>query len=275
VVDELLAADRSFSAVAPMHDDALAGLSAMLADDAWMPTSRGEFARSAAAVVDALRASLGPSAERLEWTPTRGGVSSDGQQGFTFGYVTIHRRDTASTPAKYLSYWERRPAGWRVVAYKLARRPAGDVSRAMMPPSLPSRLAPPTGDQAVVARYRESLVAAERAFSDRAQQIGLGPAFVEMGSADAMNLGGRNSAAFVIGNAAIGELVGGGGPRNASPVTWSAERAIVATSGDLGVTFGFIRPKEPAAGADAGRGIPFFTVWRRASPSDPWRYIAE
>ena len=29
----------------------------------------------------------------LEWTPIRGGVSADGQHGFTVGYMTLHRPD--------------------------------------------------------------------------------------------------------------------------------------------------------------------------------------
>jgi hypothetical protein len=68
-------------------------------------------------------------------------------------------------------------------------------------------------------------------------------------------------------------LVGRGGPATVSPVSWSADRAIVASSGDLGVTFGFIRPK--AAAAEGARGTPFFTIWRRADAKDRWRYIAE
>jgi ketosteroid isomerase-like protein len=132
IVDELLAADRSYSAAAASSTDAAAGVVAMFADDVWMPTPRGDFARGIAETTASLRAALGPTAVHLEWVPVRGGISADGQQGFTFGYVTIHRRDTASTSAKYLSYWVRRPAGWRVVAFKLGRRAAGNVSLAMV-----------------------------------------------------------------------------------------------------------------------------------------------
>jgi len=58
-------------------------------------------------------------------------------------------------------------------------------------------------------------------------------------------------------------------------VDWGPERALVASSGDLGITFGFITPNaEPAAGQAKPR-FPFFTVWRRASRDAPWRYVAE
>jgi hypothetical protein len=247
----------------------------MLGDAVTMPMPRGQFARNPAEVAEALRAALGPAPARVQWTPVRGGISADAQQGFTFGYMTLQRPDTAAVPLKYVAYWVKQPAGWRVAAYKVTRRPPGDVSLAMMPPSLPERLVAPTADSAPVARYYASLVAAERAFSDRAQQIGLGPAFAEKGSADAVNIGGGNSAPFVIGANAIGRSIGAGAPQPTSPVSWGADRAIVASSGDLGVTFGVIRPNAPPPDAAQPAGFSFFTIWRRPRPTDPWRYIAE
>lgn len=273
-VDELLAADRGFAAE-PASSDPIAKIATMLADDVMMPTPRGSFAQSRTEASDALRAAFGAGRTAVQWTPVRGGISADGQQGFTFGYMTLSGPDTASIPLKYLSYWVKRPAGWRVVAYRIARRAPGQVSMSMMPPSLPERWVSPSPDSGMTASHRASLVAAERAFSDRAQVIGLGPAFVENGRADAMNMGGRSAAAFVVGAEAIGQSVGAGAPQSTSPVSWSADRAIVASSGDLGVTFGVIRPNAPPENASAPPGFPFFTVWRRAGPGDRWRYIAE
>ena len=273
-VDELTAADRRFAAAAE-NGDPIAKITSMLADDVMMPTPRGTFARSRAEATDALRAALGPARTRVEWSPVRGGISADGQHGFTFGYMTLTGPDTASIPLKYLAYWVRQAGGWRVAAYRLARRAPGPVAVSMMPPSLPDRWVPASADAEETAAHRASLIAAERAFSDRAQVIGLGPAFVENGSADAVNMGGRDAASFVVGATAIGQSVGAGAPQPTSPVSWGADRAIVASSGDLGVTFGLIRPNAPAPGATGPAGFPFFTVWRRASAGQPWRYIAE
>jgi hypothetical protein len=50
---------------------------------------------------------------------------------------------------------------------------------------------------------------------------------------------------------------------------------IVASSGDLGVTIGLIRETAPSTDPNAPTVFPFFTVWQRASPTDPWRYVAE
>ena len=175
-VDELIAADRGFAAAAE-NGDPIAKIASMLADDAMMPTPRGTFARSRAEAADALRAALGSARTRVEWSPVRGGISADGQHGFTFGYMMLAGPDTASIPLKYLSYWVREAEGWRVAAYRLARRAPGPVAASMMPPSLPGRWVPPNADTEATAAHRASLITAERAFSDRAQVIGLGPAF--------------------------------------------------------------------------------------------------
>ena len=39
--------------------------------------------------VQALRANPDNAGARLEWAPIRGGISADGQHGFTFGYMTV------------------------------------------------------------------------------------------------------------------------------------------------------------------------------------------
>jgi hypothetical protein len=209
---------------------------------------------------------------RIRWAPIRGGIAADGQHGLTFGYMTLERPDSAPLPLKYLAYWINRPEGWRIAAYNVRRRLAGDVSTAMMAPALPVAAVAPTTDPSTLEAHRESVIAAERAFSDRAQIVGLGPAFVENGSADAVNMGPR-SGPFLVGAETIGRMVGEGEPAEGSSVSWGPDEAvIVASSGDLGITFGRIRSNDPASDSPP---FPFFTIWRRASPDAPWRYVAE
>ncbi len=152
---------------------------------------------------------------------------------------------------------------------------SGAVALTVMPPSVPDKLVAPAGDRAQRASIEQSVIAAEKAFSDEAQTIGLGPAFAKYGSADAMNMGGPNDASFVIGAEMIGKSVGASLPTDSSPVSWSAESAIAASSGDLAVTIGYIRANTPAGSSQVQAPIPFFTIWRRASPAAPWRYVAE
>src|SRR4029079_9209872 len=102
--------------------------------------------------------------------------------------------------------------------------------------------------------------------SDRAQVVGLRQAFRENGREDAIHTWGEKG--FSIGLKAIdANFVEETGP---AKINWSADDAIVASSGDLGVTIGNIRPNDGKPGGGA-----FFTIWMRDDPSQPWRYVAE
>src|SRR4051812_22939318 len=78
-VDELLAADRGFSA-ASASTDLISGLTAMFADDVVIPNPPGQFAEGKTAVVAMLRANPDNATSRTDWTPVRAGISSDAQQ---------------------------------------------------------------------------------------------------------------------------------------------------------------------------------------------------
>ena len=273
ILDELLTADRGFAASAA-KTTAIPALAAMLADDVAMPIPGPPpgFARGKARAVEALEANQDNAAGRLEWAPVRGGVAADGQHGFTFGYMTLTRSDGSVVPIKYVAYWVKKGEGWRVAVYKRVVAEKPPPTREMMPASLPTQLVAPVADPATLARHKASLEAAERAFSDEAQKIGLGPAFATHGREDAVNVGPRTSPTFVVSAAEIGK---GMGPGTASPLAWAPdEGSIVASSGDLGVNFGFIRPNTPPPPGQPA-AVPFITIWRRASATEPWRYIAE
>jgi hypothetical protein len=272
-VDELLAADRAYSA-ASATTEIIGGLTPMFSRKIVMPvpatpTTPAKFADGIDQVVEALKANRVNEGAKLEWTPIRGGVSADGQHGFTFGYMTIHRTNGTDVSAKYLSYWIKEDGAWKVAAYKRSGRPAGEVSTELMPASLPASMTKPSTDVASVAAYSKSLGDAEQAFSDEASVIGLGPAFAKYGRADAMNIG--NQPGFTFGNEAIAKSVD---PNNTGPsqLVWKSDHMVmVASSGDLGVSIGWIHQKSDPTGP----GFPFFTVWRRENPAAPWRYIAE
>lgn len=275
-LDELLAADRAFAAAAT-KTTAIPALTAMFADDVMMPTSvpQPRFARGKTQATDALGANPANATSRVEWMPAGGGVSADGRHGFTVGYMSITNDKGTVQPAKYIAYWIKQTDGWRVAAYKRVVSDRPPQSREMLPATLPTRIEAPTTDTALLAKHKASLEAAEKAFSDEAQKIGLGPAFAKYGSADAVNVGPRTSASFVVGVADIARNVGAGSEGKPSPVSWAADQGSnVASSGDLGVTFGFIRQNGPPAQGQPD-GVPFFTIWHRPSVNLQWRYIAE
>lgn len=269
VVDELLATDRGFSAAgaAGMGVDAIG---AMLHDSVEMRAGP-VLARGKDQVLSTLRALPDLATAHTTWSPVRGGVSADGQHGFTFGTMTLTRPDGSKAFHKYLAYWVRTPTGWRVRLYRRAVRAGGEV--AALPPALPPRMVAASTDATRLRRYAAEVDSSERAFSASARVIGLGAAFAKFGSADAMNIGAPDAPGFVLGSAEIGKFVGAGDPPGPSLLSWAPEHVIVASSGDLGATVGFI--EIPAAGKRPAGRVPFFTIWRRATTRDPWRYVAE
>jgi ketosteroid isomerase-like protein len=271
IADELLAADRAFAA-ASAKTDLITGISAMFASDVAMPAP-GAIAYGSQKAIEALRANPANAGATAVWTPARVAISSDGLHGFTAGFMTIKRADGSINPAKYLAYWEKQQAGWRVRAYKraAAKQAAPDTKVSYLLPEriMVSMLTPEKFD-----RDRQSLSDAEKSFAADAQKMGLGAAFKKYGSPDAINLGGGGVPAFAWGNEAIASLVSQGEPASGSSVNWGPEKAIVAVSGDFGVTIGYITPNKPGADGKTPPGQPFFTIWRRDSDG-VWRYIAE
>ena len=265
----LLDADRNFAA-ASVQTGAVDGLSAMFDADVVMPIGSKGFARGKAEAKAALAANPANRDARASWSPVRGGISADGEHGFTFGYMTTQQPGEAARPGKYLAYWVRRPEGWRVAAYRRVPRKDGAMAAEMLAPSLPSRTVSPSGDADMLARHHASLAAAERAFSDRAQQVGLRAAFGEYGRPDAMNMYGDGP--FDVGLERV--TANFSAEESAAKIHWASDGVLVASSGDLGVSWGFIRPNGEAKPGEPV-AIPFFTIWRRDAPDAPWRYIAE
>ena len=272
VADELLAADRAFASTAKQHG-LITALSAMFAEDVAF-THAGGIAYGRIKAIEALQANPVNAGARIEWTPARASVSGDGRHGFTAGFMTLHRVDKATTPMKYLGYWEKQKDGWRLLAYKrgIAKTPAPAMEVTYV---LPKQIVAPATDAAVIERYRESLAEAERSFSRDAQTMGIGPAFKQYGDPEAINLGGPDVATWLLGNDQVATGVGSGAPTTSSPVSWGPEKTIVAASGDFGVTIGYIVANKPGPDGKTPAGQPFFTIWKRDSLKEPWKYIAE
>jgi ketosteroid isomerase-like protein len=271
VADELLAADRAFSA-ASAKTDLITGIAAAFAADVAMPSPTGVIYGSDKAI-ETLKSNPANAGAKAEWSPARVALSGDGRHGFTAGFMTVHRADGTSSPAKYLAYWEKQADGWKVLAYK--RTPAKTAPPAIeVSYLLPAQVLAAKRDAAAIDRDRESLANAERSFSRDAQTIGIGPAFKQYGSPDAINLGGPDTLTFLNGNVAIGASVGGEAPASTSPVSWGPEKTIIAASGDFGVTIGYITANAPGPDGQPQPRRPFFTIWRKDA-SGAWKYVAE
>jgi hypothetical protein len=268
MVDGLLAADRQYSSRAA-GVNVVDALGAMFADDVVL-SAYGAFHPGRDSAIARLRAVPENLTARVQWAPVRAGISGDGQHGFTYGFMTLTRADSSVVPLKYVAYWVKKPDGWKVAVYRRVPRAPGDVSTSVREPSIPEKSIAASRDDASLARHAQELGDAERNFSTLAGRIGLGPAFTQNAAPDAMNVGGGQSADFLYGPDAIGAGVGAGetGP---STLTWGPERVVVASSGDLGVTIGYILPR-PEPGQEQRR-IPFFTIWKKVG--GVWRFVAE
>jgi hypothetical protein len=278
IADELLGADRSFSTRA-REMTAVDAIGSFVAADVIVPSPGGVFLRGRDSLLAQLQANPDDRSARLTWAPYRVGVSADGTHGFTYGWMTLTRADSSKVPMKYLTYWIKGPAGWRAAAFKRAPRTNSPIPDTLLPPVLPASSVAANHDAATIERHERSLAAAEKAFSDLAARVGLGEAFRRNADADAMNMGGPQSPTFLLGPDAIGHGVGGG-DTSPSTLTWAAdERVRVASSGDLGVSVGWInipaRPATSTSPASPGGRVPFFTVWLRRGTKEPWRFIAE
>lgn len=226
------------------------------------------FASGRTQAVATLARALEADAPTLQLTTIRTGVAADGAHGFTFGYASATRPGASAYLGKYVAFWTRGADGWRIRLFKLVPRPEGEVSTDRM-----AHWLSPAGDAGTSAErtrgFEQELAAREQAFSDDARTNGLGPAFARFGREDAVNVGG--DASFTVSAQAIAAIH----PDGPSGIVWSADQGvIVSSSGDLGVTWGYLRrvgPTPPGRLAE----IPFFTIWARDSAGDPWLYIAE
>ena len=157
------------------------------------------------------------------------------------------------------------------MVYKRAPGGGPGVSLQLLAPALPEpglRVADARG----VAQFDAELRRAESAFSDDAQKIGVSAAFRRWGAPDAVNLG--SGASWVQGPE---NFAAGPDAPDRPAIVWSSDTVIVASTGDLGVSIGRIRVIPRAAG-DSVRPAGtqhFFTIWKRRTPADVWRYIAE
>lgn len=118
---------------------------------------------------------------------------------------------------------------------------------------------------------KQSAMAADRAFSLRAGEIGVAKAFREyMSDADAMAFGGGGEPAR--GPDAIYAAQGGDTPDNGKLV-WAPVEAWGATGGDMAVTTGkwTFMPDDPAKQPRTGR---YVTVWRK-NGAGQWKGVVD
>jgi ketosteroid isomerase-like protein len=268
--DELLRADIG-RADSVMRRGLSEGLAANFTDDVVylrgnLPIVRGRDAARAIAAAESLAS---PFAVR--WQPVRAEASRDGQSGYSYGY-TIVSTAKEGTPAirvdRYIAYWRRLPAGWRIAAYAetYGAPPTGL--------SVPTEAASATLENVPMTRRTgplEAIRAADTEFSNDATKFGTGVAFGRYAASDAQIFSGPGE--FISGPHAISESFGP--PTEKNSLVWHPVHGEVAASGDLGFTVGnavFTGYRED--GAKIERYSKYLTVWKKQRDGG-WRYVVD
>jgi ketosteroid isomerase-like protein len=234
-----------------------------------LPIVRGQAAAAAILAAESLSTGIA-----VRWQPVRAEASADGHSGYSYGY-TIYAMP-ATGPAgtasvrvdRYISFWRRGEAGWRISAYA--------ETYGAPPPALalPRGAAAAVIADAPMARARgalEQVRAADTAFSALAQRVGTGRAFGDFAADNAQIF--STPGEFITGPRAISESFGPSGTSGA--LVWHPVAGDVAQSGDLGFTVGnavFTGRRED--GGQVVRYSKYLTVWKKQRDG-AWRYVVD
>jgi ketosteroid isomerase-like protein len=273
--DALLRADLGRADSVAKHGYAI-GLASSFANDVLylrggLPIVRGRAAAAAIGSAESLAAAA------VRWQPVRAEVSADGRSGYSYGYTiygTTSGYGTTSSGAptirvdRYIAFWRRDDAGWRIAGYAEtygAPPPALTLPHAAVAAALPDESMPRTRGPL------ESIRAADAAFSALAAKVGTGRAFGEYAAENAQIF--STPGEFITGPTAISAAFGPANDNNT--LVWHPIAGEVAQSGDLGFTVG---NAEATAKREDGTPVlrysKYFTVWKKQRDGS-WRYVVD
>jgi ketosteroid isomerase-like protein len=250
---------------------AVEGMLAVLASDVVYLRASAPAVYGRESVRALLTASEHPPNE-MAWQPLGGGVSYDLRSAYTYG-VTARGLGVKSgiRLERYIAYWQRAPsAPWRIVAYaEVGAPPASPLSFSAdqttpPPPPAPERGNAKRPDAAPAVR------AADSAFADLADRMGVAFAFSNTVAPNGAVFGGPR---LIVGPDAVREyyLAQGTG----TSLTWHPVYAVAAGSGDLGFTVGeYVATGRGPSGAAVQRFGKYLTVWERQRDGT-WKFVID
>ena len=120
-----------------------------------------------------------------------------------------------------------------------------------------------------VEKWKKEIVETEKEFSAMAQEEGISAAFVAYAAEEAVLMRNNN---LIIGKEALRESFEGTSNDNIS-LSWEPDFVDVASSGDLGYTYGkyIYSSTESLGNENVAEGV-FHTVWKRQADGS-WKFV--
>jgi ketosteroid isomerase-like protein len=235
-----------------------------------LPILRGRLAAIAVASTESI-----DGASTVRWQPVRAEASDDGTSGFSYGYAIRASAHTAVPGAapnlrvdRYIAYWEREPAGWRIRAYA---EMYGTPPQAIQLPDAAHGAALSDVPMPPSRGALDAVRRADVAFAASAAAHGTASAFGRYAAHDAQVFSGPGD--VISGPEAITlsfSLEGSG-----SALSWHPVAAGVSNAGDLGFTVGYARVDgRPDDGRPRISYSKYLTIWKR-QPDGQWHYVVD
>ena len=212
-----------------------------------------------------------PLETTLEWEPIWADVSRNGDLGYTTGPSVWTDHTPANRPTYfgfYFSFWKKQPTGeWKVVFDVGTELPGPHSgSREFLSPAADERVANPP--KLNPEEQRASLMDAEHKFLDSATKNGVQRALGEVLDKDARIY--RQKSYPIVGIDSIRVYFS----RRHYLSSWETMQCEVATSGDLGYSYGRYtagNSRDQTAGGEKGY---FLHAWR-CDAASRWKLVAE
>ena len=267
----LVEAERAFSRLS-QREGVRAAFLAYLAEDAVLfrpgPVPGREF----------IAARPSPPIE-LTWWPVYVEVAASGDLGYTTGPYVLREAGAGqggeTQNGYYLTVWRRQADGaWKVVADLGAATPppagsdaavGGGVEHGRIGEGAPAGRG--LAERAEAAQH--ALMAADRGFGGDATVHGARAAYMAVIAGEARFY--RDGAPPAVGREAVGKLLGAYAQRSTS---WEPTAAVVASSGDLGYTYGKTAVMGPGKPGSIRQPGLYFRVWERQGDG-PFKIVVD
>jgi ketosteroid isomerase-like protein len=227
--------------------------------------------RGRAAALAIVRAESVTAGTAVKWQPVRAEASRDAKSGYTYGYA-IYSTPRPGAPTirvdRYIAFWRRQPAGWRIAGYA---ETYGSPPTALSLPRDAEGAALRDVPMSSVRGALEAIRLADSDFSRDASRFGTGNAFGRYAARDAQICSGPGE--FINGPEAITRSFGP--PARNGALVWHPVFGEVSEAGDLGYTVGnAVFTGEREDGAQVVSYSKYLTVWRKQRDGS-YRYVVD